>query len=210
MRNHTKLASLAKPLIKSFSKSFTKSTLTKSRLSNRANTTNHTNPAKPAKATPPANSKKSTKIKSSNTKKAFGLIYAAIFLAIVGLFLANARLSTSLSLDRITNSHIHFQSALYLRSLEDIARLCASKPDFTQGRFDFGGGYIGGFSLQHSESKTKAYLYVEGKNLRTGQILRATKEIYLPQNEPNNQNPLPSQPPNKENPYKDISSKSKD
>lgn len=197
MRNPTKLASLAKPLIKYFSKSFAKSALTKSRFSNRTNTTNHTNPAK---ATPPANSKKSTKIKSSNTKKAFGLIYAAIFLAIVGLFLANARLSTSLSLDRITNSHIHFQSALYLRSLEDIARLCASKPDFTQGRFDFGGGYIGGFSLQHNESKTKAYLYVEGKNLRTGQILRATKEIYLPQNEPNNQNPLPNQPPNKENP----------
>lgn len=197
MRNPTKLASLAKSFDKPFSKSFTKSTLTKSRFSNHTNTTN---PAKPAKATPPANSKKSTKIKSSNTKKAFGLIYAAIFLAIVGLFLANARLSTSLSLDRITNSHIHFQSALYLRSLEDIARLCASKPDFTQGRFDFGGGYIGGFSLQHSESKTKAYLYVEGKNLRTGQILRATKEIYLPQNEPNNQNPLPSQPPNKENP----------
>lgn len=194
MRNPTKLASLAKPLIKSFSKSFAKSALTKSRFSNHTHTTN---PAKPAKATPPANSKKSTKIKSSNTKKAFGLIYAAIFLAIVGLFLANARLSTSLSLDRITNSHIHFQSALYLRSLEDIARLCASKPDFTQGRFDFGGGYIGGFSLQHNESMTKAYLYVEGKNLRTGQILRATKEIYLPQNEPNNQNPPPSQPPNK-------------
>lgn len=202
MRNPTKLASLAKSLIKSFAKQLAKSTLTKSRFSNRTNTTNHTNPAKPAKATPPANSKKSTKIttKSSSTKKAFGLIYAAIFLAIVGLFLANARLSTSLSLDRITNSHIHFQSALYLRSLEDIARLCANKPDFTQARFDFGGGYIGGFSLQHNESMTKAYLYVEGKNLRTGQILRATKEIYLPQNEPNNQNPPPSQPPNKENP----------
>lgn len=202
MRKSTKLASLAKPLIKSFSKSFAKSALTKSRFSNHTNTTNNTNTAKPAKATPPANSKKSTKIttKSSNTKKAFGLIYAAIFLAIVGLFLANARLSTSLSLDRITNSHIHFQSALYLRSLEDIARLCANKPDFTQGRFDFGGGYIGGFSLQHNESMTRAYLYIEGKNLRTGQILRATKEIYLPQNEPNNQNPPPSQQTNKENP----------
>lgn len=200
MRKSTKLANLAKPLIKPFSKSFAKSALTKSRFSNHTNTTNNTNTAKTAKATPPVNLKKSTKIKSSNTKKAFGLIYAAIFLAIVGLFLANARLSTSLSLDRITNSHIHFQSALYLRSLEDIARLCANKPDFTQGRFDFGDGYIGGFSLQHNESMTKAYLYVEGKNLRTGQILRATKEIYLPQNEPNNQNPPPSQPPNKENP----------
>ena len=199
MRNPTKIASLAKSLIKSFAKQLAKSALTKSRFSNRINTTNSANTAK---ATPRTNSKKSTKIttKSSNTKKAFGLIYAAIFLAIVGLFLANARLSTSLSLDRITNSHIHFQSALYLRSLEDIARLCASKPDFTQGRFDFGSGYIGGFSLQHNESMTKAYLYVEGKNLRTGQILRATKEIYLPQNEPNNQNPPPSQPPNKENP----------
>lgn len=202
MRKSTKLASLAKPLMKSFSKSFAKSALTKSRFSNHTNTTNNTSTAKPAKATSPANSKKSTKIttKSSNTKKAFGLIYAAIFLAIVGLFLANARLSTSLSLDRITNSHIHFQSALYLRSLENIARLCTNKPDFTQGRFDFGGGYIGGFSLHSQDSMTKAYLYVEGKNLRTGQILRATKEIYLPQNEPNNQNPPPSQPPNKENP----------
>ena len=197
MRNPTNIASLAKSLIKSFAKQLAKSALTKSRFSNRANTTNSANTTK---ATPRTNSKKSTKIKSSNTKKAFGLIYAAIFLAIVGLFLANARLSTSLSLDRITNSHIHFQSALYLRSLEDIARLCANKPDFTQARFDFGGGYIGGFSLQHNESMTKAYLYVEGKNLRTGQILRATKEIYLPQNEPNNQNPPPSQPPNKENP----------
>lgn len=206
MRKSTKLASLAKSFDKPFPNSSAKSTLTKSRFSNRTHTTNHTNPAKPTnttkpiKATPRANSKKSTKIKSSNTKKAFGLIYAAIFLAIVGLFLANERLSTSLSLDRITNSHIHFQSVLYLRSLEDIARLCANKPDFTQGRFDFGGGYIGGFSLQHSESMTKAYLYVEGKNLRTGQIMRATKEIYLPRNEPNNQNPPPSQPPNKENP----------
>lgn len=197
MRNPTKIASLAKSLIKSFAKQLAKYALTKSRFSNRTNTTNSENTTK---ATPPANSKKSTKIKSSSTKKAFGLIYAAIFLAIVGVFLANARLSTSLSLDRITNSHIHFQSALYLRSLEDIARLCANKPDFTQARFDFGGGYIGGFSLQHNESMTKAYLYVEGKNLRTGQILRATKEIYLPQNEPNNQNPPPSQPPNKENP----------
>lgn len=197
MRKSTKLASLAKSLIKSFAKQLAKSTLTKSRFSNRTNTTNSENTTK---ATPPANSKKSTKIKSSSTKKAFGLIYAAIFLAIVGVFLANARLSTSLSLDRITNSHIHFQSFLYLRSLEDIARLCANKPDFTQGRFDFGGGYIGGFSLQHNESMTKAYLYVEGKNLRTGQILRATKEIYLSQNEPNNQNLPPSQPPNKENP----------
>ena len=197
MRNPTKIASLAKSLIKSFAKQLAKSTLTKSRFSNRTNTTNSENTTK---ATPRTNSKKSTKIKSSNTKKAFGLIYAAIFLAIVGLFLANARLSTSLSLDRITNSHIHFQSVLYLRSLEDIARLCANKPDFTQARFDFGGGYIGGFSLQHNESMTKAYLYVEGKNLRTGQILRATKEIYLSQNEPNNQNPPPSQPPNKENP----------
>lgn len=197
MRNPTNIASLAKSLIKSFAKQLAKSALTKSRFSNRTNTTNSANTTK---AIPRTNSKKSTKIKSSNTKKAFGLIYAAIFLAIVGLFLANARLSTSLSLDRITNSHIHFQSALYLRSLEDIARLCANKPDFTQARFDFGGGYIGGFSLQHNESMTKAYLYVEGKNLRTGQILRATKEIYLPQNEPNNQNPPPSQPPNKENP----------
>lgn len=197
MRNPTKLASLAKSIIKSFAKQLAKYALTKSRFSNRTNTTNSENTTK---ATPQTNSKKSTKIKSSSTKKAFGLIYAAIFLAIVGLFLANARLSTSLSLDRITNSHIHFQSALYLRSLEDIARLCANKPDFTQARFDFGGGYIGGFSLQHNESMTKAYLYVEGKNLRTGQILRATKEIYLSQNEPNNQNPPPSQPPNKENP----------
>ena len=137
--------------------------------------------------------------KSNSAKEAFGLVYAAIFLAIVGLFLANARLSTSISLDRITNSHIHFQSTLYLRSLEDIARLCANKSDFTQGRFDFGDGYIGGFSLQHKDSMTKAYLYVEGKNLRTGQILRATREIYLPQNEPNNENPPPSQQ-SKENP----------
>lgn len=197
MRNPTKLASLAKSLIKSFFKQLAKSALTKSRFSNRTNTTNSENTTK---ATLQTNSKKSTKIKSSSTKKAFGLIYAAIFLAIVGLFLANARLSTSLSLDRITNSHIHFQSVLYLRSLEDIVLLCANKPNFTQARFDFGGGHIGGFSLQHNESMTKAYLYVEGKNLRTGQILRATKEIYLPQNEPNNQNPPPSQPPNKENP----------
>lgn len=195
MRNPAKLTSLAKSIAKPFSNP----TLIKGRFLNRTNTASPTKPTNPAKATLRTKSKKTTKIatKSSSTKEAFGLVYAAIFLAIVGLFLANARLSTSISLDRITNSHIHFQSALYLRSLEDIARLCASKPDFTQGRFDFGGGYIGGFSLQHKESK--AYLYVEGKNLRTGQILRATKEIYLPQNEPNNQNPQ-VEPPNKENP----------
>lgn len=190
MRNPTKLASLAKSIVKPISKP----TLIKGGFSNLAK-----NYTKIAKSTLHTTTKKPTKIntKSSSTKGAFGLVYAAIFLAIVGLFLANARLSTSISLDRITNSHIHFQSVLYLQSLEDIARLCANKPDFNQGRFDFGGGYIGGFSLQHKESK--AYLYVEGKNLRTGQILRATKEIYLPQSEPSNQNPQ-AEPPNKENP----------
>ena len=181
MQNYTKLSNIPESLAKPFAKS-AKSRFQKS--------TKHASYAKPTNTT-----------KSTKSNKAFGLIYAAIFLAIVGLFLANARLSTSLSLDRITNSHIHFQSALYLHSLEDIARLCVNKPDFTQGRFDFGGGYIGGFSLQHNESMTKAYLYVEGKNLRTGQILRATKEIYLPQNlpqnEPNNQNPQPIKQANK-------------
>lgn len=108
-------------------------------------------------------------------RESFGLIYAAILLAIVGLFLANMRLSNGMTVDRITNSHLRFQSALFLRSLEDIAQICANKPNFTKGRFDFGGGYVGGFFLQGSS----AYLYVEAKNLRTGQILRATKEILL-------------------------------
>lgn len=110
-------------------------------------------------------------------KDAFGLIYAAMLLAIVGLFLANIRLSNGITLDRTTNSHLRFQSALYLRSLEDIARICANKPNFTKGRFDFGGGYVGGFALRGDS----AYLYVEAKNLRTGHILRATKEIPLAQ-----------------------------
>lgn len=126
----------------------------------------------------------------TTSKKAFGLIYAAMFLVIVGLFLASIRASSGVSLDRLTNSHLRFQSSLYLRSLEDIALICANKPNFHQGRFDFGNGYVGGFALQTqhigANNSTKAYLYVEAKNLRTGQILRSTKEIYLPNsNTPN-------------------------
>lgn len=128
--------------------------------------------------------------KKPSSKKAFGLIYAAMFLVIVGLFLASIRTSSGVSLDRITNSHLRFQSSLYLRSLEDIALICANKPHFHQGRFDFGNGYVGGFALQTqnigADTSTKAYLYVEAKNLRTGQILRSTKEVYLPRsNTPN-------------------------
>lgn len=132
--------------------------------------------------------------KKQSSHNAFGLIYAAMFLVIVGLFLANIRTSSGISLDRITNSHLRFQSSLYLRSLEDIALICANKPNFHQGRFDFGNGYVGGFALQTqhtgADTQTKAYLYVEAKNLRTGQILRSTKEIYLPSTNATNENTI--------------------
>lgn len=129
-----------------------------------------------------------------SSQNAFGLIYAAMFLVIVGLFLASIRTSSGISLDRITNSHLRFQSSLHLRSLEDIALICANKPNFHQGRFDFGNGYVGGFALQTqhigANAQVKAYLYVEAKNLRTGQILRSTKEIYLPSTNATNENAI--------------------
>ncbi len=107
--------------------------------------------------------------------KAYALLYGAMLLILVGFFILNLRQIEGVKLDRISNSHIHFQSQLYLQSLQKIANLCIANNRFTQAHFDFGAGYEGGFELVNQT----IYLYVQAQNKRTSQILRATREVSL-------------------------------
>ncbi len=110
------------------------------------------------------------------TTRAYALIYATMLLLLISFILISLRTSTGITLDRITNAHIRFQSSLYLLSLEQIAKICKQKPDFTQADFYLDSGFFGGFEI---DSDT-AFLYVQATNLRTGQTLRSTKFIKFP------------------------------
>lgn len=112
------------------------------------------------------------------TSRAYALIYALFLLVLISYFVSSLRQNDGIKLDRIANSHIHFQSLLHIQSLDKIARIYATKQKphaSLTGRFDFGGGYVGGFEIVGK----RAFLYVEAQNKRTSQILRQTKEITL-------------------------------
>lgn len=112
----------------------------------------------------------------SSTSRAYALLYAMMFLLLITFFIMQFRANTAITLDRITNAHIRFQSQLYLRSLEQMAKICRGEPKLSALDFTLDSGYVGGFEIIGDE----AFLYVEALNRRTGQTLRSTKEITLP------------------------------
>lgn len=107
--------------------------------------------------------------------KAYALLYATMFLLLISFFLTSLRTSTGITLDRLTNSHIRFQSALYLRSLEQVARICLTS-HITSGDFVLDADYSGGFEIIGH----RVVMYVEAINRRTGQTIRSTKELIIP------------------------------
>lgn len=110
----------------------------------------------------------------SKVSKAYALLYAAMFLLLISFFLTSLRTSTDITLDRLTNSHIRFQSALYLRSLEQVARICLAS-HITSGDFVLDADYSGGFEIIGD----RVAMYIEAINRRTGQTIRSTKELTL-------------------------------
>lgn len=110
------------------------------------------------------------------TRAAYALLYAMMFLLLITFFIMQFRANTAITLDRIVNAHIRFQSQLYLHSLEQAARICRDDPRLLALDFTLDSGYVGGFEIVGKQ----AFLYIEALNRRTGQILRSTKEITLP------------------------------
>lgn len=111
-----------------------------------------------------------------SVKPAYALLYAMMFLLLITFFIMQFRANTAITLDRVINAHIRFQSQLYLQSLEQIARICRDDARLLALDFTLDSGYVGGFEIVGKQ----AFLYVEALNRRTGQILRSTKEIALP------------------------------
>ncbi|PAF49561.1 hypothetical protein BKH41_02540 [Helicobacter sp. 12S02232-10] len=97
-----------------------------------------------------------------------------VFLGIVYIVMNTLRHNET-ELDRISNSHLKFQSLLDARSILEMARLCLQKYGVQACDFDefMLGDSLGGYHLM--EDKNGDYwidIYVERKNLRTSQILR--------------------------------------
>lgn len=123
--------------------------------------------------------------KITSTHSAYGLFYAiAVLLGVIYISLATIR-TQGTQIDRLLNTHIAFQSSLFVQSLAEIATLCLQEYDFTHCQsdfFTFGRGFSGGYDLKedkNGENRYYADIYVEAKNLRNAQMLRTTAEVFV-------------------------------
>lgn len=117
--------------------------------------------------------------------RAYGVFYAiAVLLGIVYISLASLR-TQSTQIDRLLNSHISFQSSLFVQSLAQIATLCLQEYDFDHCQSDFfvfNRDFSGGYSLKENKDNKNGYyadIYIEAKNLRNARTLRTTAEVFL-------------------------------
>ncbi|PAF52313.1 hypothetical protein [Helicobacter sp. 13S00477-4] len=115
-------------------------------------------------------------------RNASGIFYTLGVLLGVSYIGMNTLHHSSVGLDWVSNAHLRFQSSLHILSIAKMASLCLDKYGFEEcsaDRFIFN-GYEGGYDLDtDSEGQYWADIYIEGKNLRTSQILRTRAKILL-------------------------------
>lgn len=109
------------------------------------------------------------------------VLYAMILLLVMSYIGMNSLKQSSVFIDVLNNHHNTFQASLYTQSIANMAKICLEKYDFNpceSDRFIFE-NFIGGYDLIKDDTKYYAEIYVEAKNLRTSQNLRATTKILL-------------------------------
>ncbi|PAF42936.1 hypothetical protein [Helicobacter sp. 11S03491-1] len=116
-------------------------------------------------------------------RKAYGLIYALVILLGIAYIGRASLRQEGLWIDWISNSHLKFQSRLYVQSIAEMAALCLKYYGFELCKSDkmiWGDYHKGGYDLSIDKNGyCWADVYVESQNLRTSQILRTTAKILL-------------------------------
>ncbi|MDO7252418.1 hypothetical protein [Helicobacter cappadocius] len=114
--------------------------------------------------------------------KAQGLFYALmVLLAVAYISTASLRMQ-GVRIDAMSNSHLKYQSSLYVQSILEMAKLCLktlTKEQCDNDEFIFDKEYKGGYNLFDIDDGYEIHIYIQAINLRTSQVQRTLARTYL-------------------------------